>query len=1439
MQTTMSIDTSQGSPVAHNGSMLVHGRSRHALRILFVTAKLALATGLFLVGTSQVYAQTCPTIYQINDDDACTVLTGVWNTFQDAAEAGWQNCHANGAYTNPVFYLGTCSPSGTATASARTADCFIYEVGVSGPVSNLPAFSQPVTPTPCGIPVKNLGCQSCNAKGGPMHGNPINSSTGNKYQEETDYAGVGPFPLILHRHYNSYGDGTGTIGNRWGHTFERSVIYQNSSSVQLIRDDGQYLFFSSCSGGWCPDADETGILTEQTGSGGVITGWQFVDTNDVVELYNAAGALISETSRGGIVHTLSYDGLGRLSSVVDSFGKSFGFVYDSSNRVHQVSEPGGALITYAYDTSGNLSTVTYPDTTVRTYFYDETAYVAAGANPYMLTGIQDESAQRYATYSYDSQSRALSSQHYGGADLLEFTYNSGGTTTIVDALGTSRTYTYQTILNVNHIGAVSGPECSSCGLSASYSYDPNGDLSATTDFNGNQTLYDIDSRHLEESRTEANGASTARTITTMWSPSFRIPQTSSVYAGSTATGTPLRTTSYYYDGSGNALTVTVTDPTVTPNVSRTWHYTYDSFGNVLTAQSPRTDLNSTTTFTPYVCTTGFKCGQLHRVVDPLGNVTTYNSYNAHGQPLTITDPNGTVTTLTYDLRQRLTSREVGSETTSFAYYPTGLLHTVTLPDASALTYIYDKAHRLTQITDSAGNYVIYGLDAMGNRTSEKTYDPSNALHRTHTRYYNALSELYQDVNAANTAAVTTTFGYDNNGNQNSIAAPLGRNTADYYDQLNRLNQITDPNGGNTYFSYDANDNLTSVQDPRSLTTGYEYNGFGDVTQLVSPDSGTSAYTYDSGGDLSTSTDGRTAIATYTYDALNRVKTAAYAKGGTTDQTITYTYDTGPYGIGHLTGASDANHTLSWGYDFAGRVIGKSQTVGTVTKSVSYGYTNADLTTLTTPSGQNVVYGYNGNHQIVSISINGSTLLSNATYEPLGPVNGWTWGDGSADTRLYNGDGLVSQINAIETTSYVYDYANRIYTITNTSNSMLSWTYGYDLLDRINSAVQSGSNFGWTYDANGNRLTQTGTDPWTLHIRATNNQVLNTTGTQARTYTYDKGGNTLTYSGNTFTYSDSDRMKTLAVGGSTTTYVVNALGQRVQKSGGPAGTVLYMYDEAGHLLGEYGSGGTLIEETVWLGDTPVATLLPSGSSVAIYYVHSDHLNAPRKISVPFTAQQLAWRWDNDPFGTFAPNQSPNGLATFVYNPRFPGQMYDSETGLNYNYQRDFDSQTGRYVESDPAGLKGGINTYSYARLNPLTWIDPSGLDSCPGGEWSQDLGDSGFYGAFGGYFSKGRVTYTCRSNPSLKCSAGIVCIGGGAIVGGGISWNLYGYVVGAPNSSELAGWSGWQVATNIGLIGLQAPPGGGVGVSAGIGGGAGLAAIKCYTYAMICTSGCGH
>jgi RHS repeat-associated protein len=648
------------------------------------------------------------------------------------------------------------------------------------------------------------------------------------------------------------------------------------------------------------------------------------------------------------------------------------------------------------------------------------------------------------------------------------------------------------------------------------------------------------------------------------------------------------------------------------------------------------------------------------------------------------------------MRQRVKSRQVGTETTGYGYYPTGLLQTVTLPDTSTIQRTYDAAHRLTDVTDSWGNHIHYTLDGMGNRTGENAYDPSNILHRTHSQVYNSLNELYQDVNAAGTSAVTTTFGYDNDGNQTSAAAPMSRNMGEQYDALNRITQFTDPANGITKIAYDANDNPTNVTDPRTLQTGYTYNGFGDLMKLVSPDTGTTNTTYDSGGNVATATDARGAQATYSYDALNRVTQILY-----TDQTIHFTYDAGTNAKGRLTGASDANHSLFWTYDSHGRIASKGQTIGAVTKTVGYTYTNADLTSLVTASGQTVTYGYT-NNRVTSISVNGTNLLNGVTYEPLGPVHGWTWGNGTTVSRTYDTDGKVSHIaTAGDGLTFGYDNAFRISSLSDALFLSSSYTAGYDALDRLNSLAQTGVTSNWTFDADGNHLTQTGTSTVTTTPSPTSNRLNSISGSLVRTYAYDAAGNTLSYTGASFGFNQRGRMNSATVGSTVTGYIYNALGQLIEKT--VAGvTTLLTYDEAGHLLGEYSSTGALVQETVWMGDVPVATLRPNGSAVTIYYVHTDHLNAPRVVTQS-SDNSPRWLW-----GGNAANQNPLGLGTFVYNLRYPGQYFQAETGLSYNYFRDYDPATGRYIESDPIGLRGGINTYTYAGYNPISRTDPYGL-----------------------------------------------------------------------------------------------------------------------------------
>jgi RHS repeat-associated protein len=444
---------------------------------------------------------------------------------------------------------------------------------------------------------------------------------------------------------------------------------------------------------------------------------------------------------------------------------------------------------------------------------------------------------------------------------------------------------------------------------------------------------------------------------------------------------------------------------------------------------------------------------------------------------------------------------------------------------------------------------------------------------------------------------------------------------------------------------------------------------------------------------------------YTYDARNRVTQIAYG-----DQTLTFGYDTGTNGVGRLTSAGDANHTLTWNYDSRGRVIGKTQTVsgGTsaITKSISYTYMNGDLTSLVAPSGQTVTYGYT-NGQVTSIAVNGSSLLSQVLYQPFGPVSGWTWSNNTIEARVYDQDGNITNLEAAEGFTYGYDGAFRVTGITDTDNAALSQTYSYDLLDRLTGATGANVNESWTYDANGNRLTQGGATASTYTVAPSSNQLATISGGLNRTYAYAPSGQATSYGGIVLSYRDSGRLSSVTYNGATTSYIFNALGQRIKKSG--TSVALFVYDEAGHLLGEYDGSGNLIEETIWMGDVPVATLQPNGTAVSVYYIHTDHLNTPRRITNSST-NATVWRWDSDPFGTAAANQNPSGNGTqFVYNLRFPGQYYDAETGLNYNYFRDFDSQTERYVQSDPIGLAGGINTYAYVGGNPVRYLDPYGLD----------------------------------------------------------------------------------------------------------------------------------
>ena len=144
--------------------------------------------------------------------------------------------------------------------------------------------------------------------------------------------------------------------------------------------------------------------------------------------------------------------------------------------------------------------------------------------------------------------------------------------------------------------------------------------------------------------------------------------------------------------------------------------------------------------------------------------------------------------------------------------------------------------------------------------------------------------------------------------------------------------------------------------------------------------------------------------------------------------------------------------------------------------------------------------------------------------------------------------------------------------------------------------------------------------------------------------------------------------------------------------------------SGSLVGEDDGSGNLIQKTVWLGDVPVATIRPNGSSVAAYYIVTDQLDTPREVIRP-SDNAVMWSWFTGPFGSEAPNENPQGAGTFSYDLRFPGQIAGAWRNTLQNFHRDYDPAVGRYVESDPLGLNGGTySTYAYVNANPLMLVD---------------------------------------------------------------------------------------------------------------------------------------
>jgi RHS repeat-associated protein len=484
--------------------------------------------------------------------------------------------------------------------------------------------------------------------------------------------------------------------------------------------------------------------------------------------------------------------------------------------------------------------------------------------------------------------------------------------------------------------------------------------------------------------------------------------------------------------------------------------------------------------------------------------------------------------------------------------------------------------------------------------------------------------------------------------------------------------VTQPLSTITNYGYDTQDNQSSVTDPIGNTTQYWSDDFGRKNQTSSPDTGITDYLYDEAGNLIQRFDAKETTVNYAYDALNRLTSIQFPSDPSQNVTFTYDSTSVTYGIGRLTGRTDPSGTYAFYYDAHGNLTKEEKTIGGILYTTQYTYNNNNiLTSVTYPSGRVITYTPDqiGRISQVSTTLNGNpkTLASAITYLPFGGITGLTFGNGLSLTQGYDNQYRISSI---------------------ITGSILNLTFGYDPNGNIVSILD-------VVNPSGGEVLEA---PGTYSYQQATNKLTHIDGTPIFDFGYDPNGNITSENTRTFVYDFSNQLIRVEDNGTTIAqYVYNGIGQRIKKNA--QGSVrVFHYNHLGYLISETTDTGETLVEYIYLDNKLLALI----QGEQVYYYHNDHLGTPEILTDD--SGTVSWKATYTPFG-----QAQIVIET-VTNPfRFIGQYYDQETALHYNYFRYYDPKTGRYIASDPIGLEGGINLFSYVAGNPLRWVDPRGLD----------------------------------------------------------------------------------------------------------------------------------
>jgi RHS repeat-associated protein len=587
----------------------------------------------------------------------------------------------------------------------------------------------------------------------------------------------------------------------------------------------------------------------------------------------------------------------------------------------------------------------------------------------------------------------------------------------------------------------------------------------------------------------------------------------------------------------------------------------------------------------------------------------------------------------------------------------------------------------------------------------------------------------------------TLYGYDDASNQTSVTDPLGHESTATYDAMHRpLTQI-DALSGETDYDYDDAGNLYTLTDPDGNVTTYAVrDGLNRVLTETDPNSNDTTYVYDGNGNLLSVTDRDEQLRTFDYDLNNRRADEVWWDGVTDIYEADYTYDLN----GNLLTAVDDNSSFTYTYDELDQLATEEQVFGPVTVDFTYGYddagnrtsvsdgtaevdstlTDADqLYTLgmsvSSVLGPNLTFGYDAANRLSTISrqegASGDTIDTAYSYD--------------AASRLTDISHSSSNAGALNEFTYGYDAANRLTTYSGPEGDRV---YGYDDTNQLTSVTDPTGPTTleeWTYDANGNRLT----DGITSYGSPDPGNRLTSDGVY--TYTYDDNGNTLSKteiaSGDTWDYTWDYRNRLVAVRHTPfgiansdydAQYTYDIFDRRVGifedadgLGGGDAVQTWSAYDGA-NTWADYDDNGTLTMRYLnGNGMDERYARVTAGGTVSWYL--TDNINSVRQIvhtdgTVVYAASYTA-------FGTIV---SPSGVGGDRF--KYTGREWDAGTGQYYYRARYYAAGVGRFGSDDPLGFAGNdFNTSRYVANRPLDELDPTGLDT-PGTVYTPGGGEGG-------------------------------------------------------------------------------------------------------------------